>query len=221
MRRWILFVLSFLMVSSCGKNEEKTAEKAFSTYRGPYVLVISKKKFTLSVYERERGFRESYKIGYGSSPDYGPKLYEGDNKTPEGFYHINEILSMDSDRNSESYRKLSKMNEFYFKKVNGYHKYGNPDADLGDNAYGPRYYGINYPNEEDIKKYNEALSKGLVPEKNGRKADIGYGIAIHGNNDENSIGHPCSSGCIRMYNRDIVELDKYVSLGTPVIILNE
>ncbi len=128
---------------------------------------------------------------------------------------------MDSDRNSDSYRKLSKMNEYYFKKTNGYHKYGKPEEDLGDNAYGPRYFGINYPNEEDFRRYKDALSKGIIPEKNGRNADIGYGIAIHGNNDEESIGHPCSSGCIRMFNRDIVKLEKFISLGTPVIILKD
>jgi len=214
----ILFLVIFL---SCGQNGEKASEKAFMSYNGNYVIVIIKEKFTLSVYERGKGKIESYRIGYGSSSDSGPKLYEGDNRTPEGFYHINEILSMDSDRSSESYRKLSKMNEYYFKKNNGYHKYGKPQEDLGDNAYGPRYYGINYPNEEDFRRYNDSLSKGVIPEKNGKNAGIGYGIAIHGNNDEESIGRQCSSGCIRMFNRDIVELEKFVSLGTPVIILKD
>lgn len=220
MRKCFYFGLSILLFSACGKNEEKLAEKAFRNYSGHHIIVISKKKFALSVYERGKGEIESYRIGYGNSSDSGPKIYEGDNKTPEGFYLINEMLSMDSDKSSESYRKLSKMNEYYFKKVNGYHKYGKPEEDLGDNAYGPRYFGINYPNEEDLKRYNNALSKGIIPVKNGKKADIGYGIAIHGNNDEESIGHPCSSGCIRMFNRDIVGLEKYISLGTPVIILN-
>lgn len=206
---------------SCGKNDGKASEKAFRNYNGNYVIVISKKKFTLSVYERGKGKIESYRIGYGSSSEPGPKLYEGDNRTPEGFYQVNEILSMDSDRSSESYSKLSKMNAYFFKKVNGYHKYGKPDEDLGDNAYGPRYFGINYPNEEDSRRYNDALSKGIIPEKNGIKASIGYGIAIHGNNDEESIGHKCSSGCMRMFNRDIVELEKFISLGTPVVILKD
>ena len=221
MRNCVFLIISFLFFFSCGKSEEKAAQRAFRNHAGNYVVVVSKKKFSLFVYERDKGLLEACKIGYGSSPDLGQKLYEGDNRTPEGLCYINEILSMDSDRNSDSYRKLSKMNEYYFKKTNGYHKYGKPEEDLGDNAYGPRYFGINYPNEEDFRRYKDALSKGIIPEKNGRNADIGYGIAIHGNNDEESIGHPCSSGCIRMFNRDIVKLEKFISLGTPVIILKD
>lgn len=221
MRKLVPVTLSLLIFVSCSKSEEKAAENSFRNYNGNYVIIISKKKFTLSVFERGNGIKGAYRIGFGSNSDLGPKLYEGDNRTPEGNYHVTEILSMDSDRNSESYRKLKIMNEYFFRKANGYHKYGRLDEDLGDNAYGPRYFGINYPNDDDVKRYREALSNGVVPEKNGRAADIGYGIAIHGNNDEGSIGHPCSSGCIRMYNRDIVEIERFVSLSTPVIILND
>jgi lipoprotein-anchoring transpeptidase ErfK/SrfK len=42
--------------------------------------------------------------------------------------------------------------------------------------------------------------------------------AIHGTNRPQSIGGFVSSGCIRMYNRDIVELYRLVAVGTPVIV---
>jgi lipoprotein-anchoring transpeptidase ErfK/SrfK len=42
--------------------------------------------------------------------------------------------------------------------------------------------------------------------------------AIHGTNRPDSIGTFASYGCIRMYNRDIVELFRMVSVGTPVIV---
>lgn len=42
--------------------------------------------------------------------------------------------------------------------------------------------------------------------------------AIHGTNRPASIGHFVSYGCIRMYNRDIVELFRLVAVGTPVIV---
>ncbi|PKL16985.1 MAG: hypothetical protein CVV49_13495 [Spirochaetae bacterium HGW-Spirochaetae-5] len=113
------------------------------------------------------------------------------------------------------------MNKVFFSKSKGYHKYGYPDEDLGDNAYGPRYYGINYPDETDIRNYGKALEKGEIPIVNGKPAGPGYGIAIHGNNDEDSIGHLCSSGCIRMYNRDIIDLEKYIMLSTPVLIFHK
>ncbi|HEY0223264.1 MAG TPA: L,D-transpeptidase [Pseudolabrys sp.] len=42
--------------------------------------------------------------------------------------------------------------------------------------------------------------------------------AIHGTNRPQSIGGFVSYGCIRMYNRDIVELYDLVAVGTPVIV---
>lgn len=42
--------------------------------------------------------------------------------------------------------------------------------------------------------------------------------AIHGTNVPNSIGGFVSYGCIRMYNRDIVDLYSRVSVGSPVLV---
>ncbi|WP_018131561.1 L,D-transpeptidase [Effusibacillus pohliae] len=43
-----------------------------------------------------------------------------------------------------------------------------------------------------------------------------YGI--HGTNDPASIGKRVSHGCIRMHNKDVLELAKRVPLGTHVTI---
>ena len=43
-----------------------------------------------------------------------------------------------------------------------------------------------------------------------------YGI--HGTNNPASIGTRASHGCIRMYNRDVVELYRLVPVGTPVTV---
>ncbi|MDQ0175540.1 L,D-transpeptidase [Bacillus chungangensis] len=43
-----------------------------------------------------------------------------------------------------------------------------------------------------------------------------YGI--HGTNRPSSIGKDVSRGCIRMYNKDVLELSKLVPIGTPVHI---
>jgi len=45
-----------------------------------------------------------------------------------------------------------------------------------------------------------------------------YGI--HGTNKPNSIGWASSHGCIRMRNKDVIELYGMVSYGTPVVIVN-
>lgn len=44
--------------------------------------------------------------------------------------------------------------------------------------------------------------------------------AIHGTNDSRSIGGFVSYGCIRMYNDDVMDLYKRVSIGTPVHVVN-
>jgi lipoprotein-anchoring transpeptidase ErfK/SrfK len=45
-------------------------------------------------------------------------------------------------------------------------------------------------------------------------------IYIHGSPDSAVMGRPGSIGCIRMHNRDIVELFDLIEPGTPVDILD-
>lgn len=44
-------------------------------------------------------------------------------------------------------------------------------------------------------------------------------IYIHGSPDTTVMGQPGSIGCIRMHNRDVVELFDLVAIGTPVDIV--
>ena len=44
-------------------------------------------------------------------------------------------------------------------------------------------------------------------------------IAIHGTNRPGSIGSWASYGCIRMHNRDVVDLYERVRVGTPVLMV--
>lgn len=69
---------------------------------------------------------------------------------------------------------------------------------------------INYPNEEDVKAYNLAKKKGLVP----KKAGIGSLIEIHGGGDDS-----LTLGCVSMENNHIDELYNMVEVGTPVTIV--
>lgn len=43
---------------------------------------------------------------------------------------------------------------------------------------------------------------------------------IHGTSEPWSIGGAVSSGCIRMFNQDIIDLHSRVPTGTPVLVLN-
>jgi lipoprotein-anchoring transpeptidase ErfK/SrfK len=42
--------------------------------------------------------------------------------------------------------------------------------------------------------------------------------AIHGTNQPGSIGRFVSHGCIRMHNRDVLDLYARVSVGTQVVV---
>lgn len=44
-------------------------------------------------------------------------------------------------------------------------------------------------------------------------------IGFHGTPDPNSVGKAASHGCVRMYNKDIEELFRQVSLGTQVTVV--
>lgn len=43
-------------------------------------------------------------------------------------------------------------------------------------------------------------------------------IYIHGTPDTEPMGQPCSHGCVRMRNQDVMELFDLVDVGTPVFI---
>lgn len=43
---------------------------------------------------------------------------------------------------------------------------------------------------------------------------------IHGTNEPDTIGHSVSSGCIRLFNQDIVDLHRRVPVGTSVVVLS-
>lgn len=44
-------------------------------------------------------------------------------------------------------------------------------------------------------------------------------IGFHGTPNEDSVGRAASHGCVRMYNRDVVQLFEMVQMGTPVSVV--
>jgi lipoprotein-anchoring transpeptidase ErfK/SrfK len=62
--------------------------------------------------------------------------------------------------------------------------------------------------------------KGLEPGNNRGRGIDSYQryIYIHGTPEENKIGRPASHGCIRMYNRDVIDLFDLILEGAEVYI---
>lgn len=61
--------------------------------------------------------------------------------------------------------------------------------------FGDRWLGLAVPGHEDGETYG-----------------------IHGTDEPDSIGHHASSGCIRMHNEDVTQLDRLVKPGVKVFI---
>lgn len=62
---------------------------------------------------------------------------------------------------------------------------------------------------------------GTEPGKNrlGNVDSMQRYIYIHGTPDTEPMGQPCSHGCVRMRNQDVMELFDLVDVGTPVVIV--
>jgi len=71
---------------------------------------------------------------------------------------------------------------------------------------------LNYPNEEDLKRFRRARKQGRVP----RNAGPGSLIEIHG---KGGRGGDWTDGCVALSNGDMDHLFGRVGVGTPVTIV--
>lgn len=80
---------------------------------------------------------------------------------------------------------------------------------------------INKPNSGDLVTSRVMWLKGLEPGKNSGRGIDSYRryIYIHGTAEENKIGQIASHGCIRMFNKDVIDLFDRVDEGTKVEII--
>ena len=77
---------------------------------------------------------------------------------------------------------------------------------------------LNYPNEDDIIRFNKNKTDGTIH----ANSNIGGLIEIHGTGSGekgNDKGENWTSGCIALSNKDMDKLYDYVRLGTPVVIV--
>jgi len=144
-----------------------------------YFIVVRRSCRTVDVYHWGDLIRR-YPAVFGRN-SAGSKLYEGDRRTPAGFYTIIE-------------------------------KRWHPRW--------ARFMLLDYPNVTDGQRYAEAFESGDLPDENGHIPGIGGAIGIHGSDkqDLNARGIDWTLGCISLNNRDAIELDALVPVGTPVWI---
>ncbi len=99
---------------------------------------------------------------------------------------------------------------------------GEREVFIGRRAQGElerlREDGVTLP--EDVITARILWLEGLEPGINQGDGVDSYRryIYIHGTNEEDKIGTPASHGCIRMRNRDVIELYDMVDPGCEVIV---
>ena len=137
-----------------------------------------------------------YKTYLISSSKYGIGNKSGSNKTPIGLHKIKKKIGD---------------NTPIFGRMVGRKYYGN---------IAKIYYDTTQSNTDDITSrilWLEGMEKG-INKGSGIDSFKRY-IYIHGTSEEGRIGYPNSNGCIRMLNKDVINLYNNVEVGTLVLIL--
>ncbi len=76
----------------------------------------------------------------------------------------------------------------------------------------------------DLAQYASGMKGGIENPLGARALYLYQGprdtlYRLHGTNEPESIGQAVSSGCIRMFNQDVIDLHRRVAVGAPVIVL--
>ncbi|HKL03075.1 MAG TPA: L,D-transpeptidase [Cryomorphaceae bacterium] len=136
----------------------------------------------------------SYSVSTGKE-GVGGKI--GSNKTPEGLHFVKEMVGSELVEN-----------EIIKKKV--------PTGKTATPILDAKTDG------RDLITSRVMHLKGLEEGVNLGEGFDSYrrGIFIHGTHEEGLIGKPVSRGCIRMRNKDVIDLYSRIEVGTFVVILN-
>jgi len=191
----------------------------FRTHTQEYLVCVKKTKFVLVVVDRRLKVVFRTGVALGKNKDLMAKVYADDDRTPEGLYRIIQAVHLDLPAGSDGFGRIKRMNSVFFRAKEGYFRWNDQKKDLGTNAFGYGFFRLNYPNQQDKDRYVKAVMAGEVPKKDsGGLAGFGFGIGIHGTNDPDSIGHPASTGCIRVRNEDLRLIRDYLETGRYVYI---
>ncbi|PCJ87195.1 MAG: L,D-transpeptidase [Thiotrichaceae bacterium] len=147
---------------------------------------------SLSLLDEDNTLLHQYDV---STSKYGTGNENGSEKTPLGLHRIKDKLG-----------GAMPVNEVYIGRV--------PHGNLEE----CKANGVVLP--DDVIMSRIMWLEGMEPGKNkgGYVDTYQRYIYIHGTNHEETIGTPSSIGCIRMCNKDIVELFRLVESGSEVLI---
>ena len=193
-----LFFIAFLLFTlfCFGQKQlietarEYTETKCNKSFNEVLFVNITEQKM---YYIKEGGIVKTYVI---SSSSYGVGNKAGSNKTPIGLHKVKQKFGEETPINGKMIGRV-----FY-----------------GDIA---TIYTDNTKSKTDdvcsrilwLVGLEEGLNKGEGIDSYNRY------IYIHGTSEEGRLGKPASHGCIRMKNKEVIELYEKVKIGTLVLIL--
>ena len=193
-----LFFIAFLLFTlfCFGQKQlietarEYTETKCNKSFNEVLFVNITEQKM---YYIKEGGIVKTYVI---SSSSYGVGNKAGSNKTPIGLHKVKQKFGEETPING---------------KMIGRVFYGNIATIYTDNTKSKT---------DDVCSrilwlvgLEEGLNKGEGIDSYNRY------IYIHGTSEEGRLGKPASHGCIRMKNKEVIELYEKVKIGTLVLIL--
>ena len=191
MLRYIIIILIFTIISSA-KEKIITQVEDYVKINFDEVLFISTKNQKLYHIKNKEIIYE-YTI---STSKYGLGNKNGSNKTPLGLHKIKEKHGDNVPINGKLIGRV------FYNQIAFIYK---------DNT---------------ISKTDDITSRilwldGMEEGKNKGGIIDSYNryIYIHGTSEEGRLGKPTSHGCIRMGNKDVIDLYKRVKVGTLVLIL--
>jgi len=191
--RIINFILiSFLNINSFAQNPIKETKKYLESQWIEELLFVSIKQQKLYHIKNDKIIN----IYIISSSSYGTGSKAGSNRTPLGLHKV-----------KQKYGKTTPVNGKMIGRV---------------------FYGeiANIHTDKTRSKTDDITSRifwlgGMEEGKNKGKGIDSYlrHIYIHGTSEEGRLGKPASNGCIRMKNKEVIDLYKIIEVGTLVLIL--
>ena len=193
MLRYFNFILIFMFcLNSSAQNNiiEKAKDYILEDFTELLLVSISEQKM---YYLKDNKIINTFVI---SSSEYGTGSKAGSNKTPLGLHKVKS-------------------------------KYGD-ETPVNGRMIGRVFYGqiATLYNDTTKSKTDDVTSRifwleGLEKDKNKGKGIDSYKryIYIHGTSEEGRLGKPASHGCIRMKNKEVIDLYKLIEVGTLVLIL--
>ena len=192
MRLIITLLLTSFSTFLLGQNPIEIAEKYLQKTIIKEIIFVSIKKQKL-YYIKDNKIITEFII---SSSAYGTGNKAGSNKTPLGLHKVNQ-------------------------------KYGEKTP-INGRMVGRVFYGeIATIYKDSTKSKTDDVTtrilwlKGLEQGKNKGEGIDSFKryIYIHGTSEEGRLGTPASHGCIRMTNKEVIDLYSKVAIGTLVLIL--